>query len=53
MRITDWLDKEEVAKKYPIFKGYPVKMQEKGERKTEQYVVPWEMPHDECKEFKH
>jgi len=49
MRIADWLNKEEVAKKYPIFKGYPVKMKEKGNRAEDEYVVPWAMPRDESK----
>ncbi|HPF51050.1 MAG TPA: hypothetical protein PK335_05720 [Draconibacterium sp.] len=52
MRIADWLDKEEVAKKYPIFKGYPVKMKEKVSRAEDDYVVPWAMPHEERKNKK-
>lgn len=47
MRITDWLEKDKVAKKYPIFKGYPVRTKKREEKIEQQYVVPWEMPREE------
>ena len=53
MRITDWLDKEEMAKKYQVFKGYPVKERNRKESMEQHYVVPWEMPHEECKKQIH
>lgn len=53
MRITDWLDKEEIAKTYPIFKGYPVEMKQRRETTEQHYVVPWEMPQDEWKKKVH
>jgi len=41
-------------KKYQVFKGYRVKIVRKSWDVIEQqFVVPWEMKHDECKTATH
>ncbi len=48
-RIQDYINRDGIAKNYPIFKGYSVKTRNKRKSTDEHYVVPWEMVHVDCK----
>lgn len=53
MRNSDWVNKDVERKDYRVFKGYSVKMRKQNESVDQRYVVPWEMPHEECKKLIH
>lgn len=51
--MVDLLKKDEVERNYRVFKGYSVRVKDKKERLDQHYVVPWELPHEECKKTFH
>jgi len=51
MMRYDLVNKEVFRKDYRVFKGYSVKIKSILQRSEEHFVVPWEMPHEECKKY--
>lgn len=49
MRRLDVGNREVFSKDYRVFKGYSVKTKKRIEIFEQQFIVPWEMVHDDGK----